>query len=116
MPSPPAPSPLEGVIPKHATCTACGYDISGIPISQGIILCPECGTNVPFDFPPRPPTPPSRGSLRRNTFIVLIAVAIIITANSVGWLSVALGLLSLWLVHFVLQTLRRSVFKDATPN
>ena len=39
---------LEGVRPKNAICTRCGYPFGGVPIHNSVIVCPECGEPVRF--------------------------------------------------------------------
>ena len=46
---------LDGIRPKNAVCTRCGYHIGGIEIKDGMITCPECGHDVVFEL-----TSPSR--------------------------------------------------------
>jgi hypothetical protein len=46
------PTKYDGVCPKNAVCTHCGYHIGGVPIKDGCIICPECGESVPFAFAP----------------------------------------------------------------
>jgi hypothetical protein len=124
MPTPPGPTspaannvtthgpfPLDGVIPKHATCTACGYDISGIPITQGVIPCPECGTLVAFYFPARPPMRSAKRRWRRYAFMALLNVVVALTFRNAGWLGVGLALLSLWIVSLTAHLVRRAIVR-----
>lgn len=46
------PTRYDGVCPKNAVCTHCGYHIGGVAITDGSITCPECGESVPFAFAP----------------------------------------------------------------
>ncbi|MCH9058426.1 MAG: hypothetical protein IIB55_07345 [Planctomycetes bacterium] len=42
----------DGIRPKNAVCTRCGYHIGAVPIRHGVIVCPECGEAVVFAFEP----------------------------------------------------------------
>lgn len=43
------PHPLDGLAPKNASCTACGYHFGGIAIRNGVIVCPECAHENMFE-------------------------------------------------------------------
>lgn len=45
-------SGLEGVRPKQAACLHCGYQLGGIAIRKGCIVCPECAGVTRFDSLP----------------------------------------------------------------
>jgi hypothetical protein len=48
VPDSPKRHPLDGVRPRNAVCTSCGYHIGGVPIEDGQLICPECGKPVVF--------------------------------------------------------------------
>lgn len=72
-----ARSRLDGVRPKHAACTACGYGVAGIPIHNLTIVCPECGTPVLFDALPRAG---NRQSPVHRSPLVLLALLIVLAS------------------------------------
>jgi len=68
-PSLPNPQPFDGLRPKNALCTSCGFHFGGIPIHGGQITCPECGTPVAFAL-----VPPRRPTGRRMWFLLMVFV------------------------------------------
>ena len=73
----------DGICPKNAVCTGCGYHFGGLPIEGGVIICPECGHAQTFEFseigPPRP-----RFVARPAMYVTLLCLGVGIAATVAG--------------------------------
>jgi hypothetical protein len=80
------PHPLDGIRPKAAFCSRCGYRFGGVPIQHGIIICPECGHTTRFALESPRPAPTRRPlPLRIAWYAVLSLLATIAIFGLLYW-------------------------------
>ena len=73
---------FDGICPKNASCTKCGYHFGGIEIKAGIIVCPECAHAQNFLLPEiGPPLPRIEARLLTGLVLLCPAVGLVLAAG-----------------------------------
>jgi hypothetical protein len=76
------PHPHDGVRPKAAFCARCRYRFGGVPITAGVIVCPECGHTNRFSL--EPPFRPARRPLALR-IVLYVALALFTALALLYW-------------------------------
>jgi hypothetical protein len=94
------PANLDGIRPRNAVCTHCGYHLGGVPITQGHITCPECGKPVVFALMPPRQSPRLKVFAAAVTVLFLIALVMAVWENvhTTAAIALALAIATLWLL------------------
>ena len=74
------PQEFDGIRPKNAVCTRCGYHIGAVPIRRGVIVCPECAEVVVFAFGPI-----ERRTMRFTATAIVMSALLSLTLGGTLW-------------------------------
>jgi hypothetical protein len=105
---------LDGISPRNAVCTHCGFHLGGIPIKGVRVTCPECGKPVVFELT----SPATRGKRSPLALYLVLFIGASLVALAAYWESgwqeprtaafVLVGMLAgMSVVVLVLRWLRR---------